>query len=180
MWNLVPWPGIKSWPHALGLLSLIHWTTREVPSLIYWSRFWDHRGDIGAKFTQIILSKAYTDTFSPLKKLFPMSIRNLKVIPLPILSCDLGSRNSLFSLKFQLCKVPGVESWAHRCPCPVRVYGIVEGGRVIYIYTHIYVCIICIIYIYRCIIYSVINIKFNQGPQGKEGFSILTQLQYVY
>ena len=32
-----------------------------------------------------------------------MSIRNLKVIPLPILSCDLGNRNSIFSLKFQLC-----------------------------------------------------------------------------
>ena len=103
MWNLVPWPGIKSWPHALGLLSLVDWTTREVPSLIYWSRFWDHRGDIGAKFTQIILSEAYTDTFSPLKKLFPKSIKNVKVIPLPILSCDLGGRNSIFSLKFKKC-----------------------------------------------------------------------------
>ena len=32
-----------------------------------------------------------------------MSVRNLKVMPLPILSCDLGNRNSIFSLKFQLC-----------------------------------------------------------------------------
>ena len=32
-----------------------------------------------------------------------MSVRNLKVTPLPILSCDLGNRNSIFSLKFQLC-----------------------------------------------------------------------------
>ena len=31
MWDLVPWPGIKSGPHALGGQSLSHWTTREVP-----------------------------------------------------------------------------------------------------------------------------------------------------
>ena len=31
MWDLVPWPGIKSGPHAFGAQSLSHWTTREVP-----------------------------------------------------------------------------------------------------------------------------------------------------
>ena len=31
MWDLVPWPGIKAGPPALGAWSLSHWTTREVP-----------------------------------------------------------------------------------------------------------------------------------------------------
>ena len=31
MWNLVPWPGIKPGPPALGVQSLGHWTTREAP-----------------------------------------------------------------------------------------------------------------------------------------------------
>ena len=31
MWDLVPWPGIKSGPHALGGQSLSPWTTREAP-----------------------------------------------------------------------------------------------------------------------------------------------------
>ena len=34
MWDLVPWPGIKPGPPALGPQSLSHWTTREV-SLIW-------------------------------------------------------------------------------------------------------------------------------------------------
>ena len=33
MWNLVSWPGIEPRPPALGVLSLSHWTTREVPPL---------------------------------------------------------------------------------------------------------------------------------------------------
>ena len=32
MWDLVPWPGIKPGPPALGAWSLSHWTTREVPA----------------------------------------------------------------------------------------------------------------------------------------------------
>ena len=31
IWDLVPWPGIKLWPPALGAWSLSHWTTRDVP-----------------------------------------------------------------------------------------------------------------------------------------------------
>ena len=31
MQDLVPWPGIKPRPQALGARSLTHWTTREVP-----------------------------------------------------------------------------------------------------------------------------------------------------
>ena len=31
MWDLVPWPGIKLGPPALGEWSISHWTTREVP-----------------------------------------------------------------------------------------------------------------------------------------------------
>ena len=33
MWDLVPWPGIEPRPLALGVQSLSHWTTREVPFL---------------------------------------------------------------------------------------------------------------------------------------------------
>ena len=32
MWDLVPWPGIEPRCPALGAQSLIHWTTREIPS----------------------------------------------------------------------------------------------------------------------------------------------------
>ena len=31
MWDLVPRPGIKPRPPALGVWSLSHWTTREAP-----------------------------------------------------------------------------------------------------------------------------------------------------
>ena len=34
-WELVPWPGIKLRPPALGLQSVSHWTSRQVP----WSCF---------------------------------------------------------------------------------------------------------------------------------------------
>ena len=33
MWDLVCWPGIELWSPALGVWSLCHWTTREVPFL---------------------------------------------------------------------------------------------------------------------------------------------------
>ena len=37
-WDLVPWPVIELRPPALGVRSLSHWTTREVPSdlIFYW------------------------------------------------------------------------------------------------------------------------------------------------
>ena len=35
MWDLVPWPGIKPRAPALGAQSLSHWTTREVPHVLY-------------------------------------------------------------------------------------------------------------------------------------------------
>ena len=35
MWDLVPWPGIKPGPPALGAQSLSHWTSREVPMLLF-------------------------------------------------------------------------------------------------------------------------------------------------
>ena len=34
VWDLVPWPGIKPRPPALGARSLNHWTTREVPGWV--------------------------------------------------------------------------------------------------------------------------------------------------
>ena len=33
-WDLVPWPGIKPWPPALGARSLSQWTIREVLSFL--------------------------------------------------------------------------------------------------------------------------------------------------
>ena len=35
MWGLVPWPGIKPRLPALGVWSLSHWTTREVPIFFF-------------------------------------------------------------------------------------------------------------------------------------------------
>ena len=40
MWDLVPQPGIKPGPPALGVWSFSHWTSREVPV----SPFLNHRG----------------------------------------------------------------------------------------------------------------------------------------
>ena len=50
MWDLVPWPGIKPWPPALGAWSLSHWTTREVPNIRFLTRqefklFWSSASD---------------------------------------------------------------------------------------------------------------------------------------
>ena len=36
MWDLVPWPGFEPRPPVSGAWSLHHWTTREVPSLLFW------------------------------------------------------------------------------------------------------------------------------------------------
>ena len=36
---LVPWPGIKPGPHALGVQSLSHWTIREVSILFLFKSF---------------------------------------------------------------------------------------------------------------------------------------------
>ena len=38
MWDLVPWPGIKPRPPVLGVWTLSHWTTREVPVTLYLDR----------------------------------------------------------------------------------------------------------------------------------------------
>ena len=35
MWDLVPWPGIKPVPPQLGVWCLKHWTTREVPPIVF-------------------------------------------------------------------------------------------------------------------------------------------------
>ena len=35
MWDLVPWPGIKPQAPVLGVWSLSHWTTREVPMILF-------------------------------------------------------------------------------------------------------------------------------------------------
>ena len=42
MWDLVPWPGIKPEPPALGVRSLSHWTTREVPVLTSWCNIFSY------------------------------------------------------------------------------------------------------------------------------------------
>ena len=40
MWDLVPWPGIKPRPPALGARSLSHWTIREVPVSAFQCAIW--------------------------------------------------------------------------------------------------------------------------------------------
>ena len=41
MRDLVPWPGIKPRPLALRVLSLSHWTTREVQGPEFWNLAWE-------------------------------------------------------------------------------------------------------------------------------------------
>ena len=42
MWDLIPPPGIEPGPPALGVGSLSHWTTREVPvSGDFWRTYWN-------------------------------------------------------------------------------------------------------------------------------------------
>ena len=37
IWDVVPQPGIEPGPAALGVWSVSHWTTREVPSSLHFS-----------------------------------------------------------------------------------------------------------------------------------------------
>ena len=41
MWNLVPRPGIEPRLPALGVQSLSHWTTREVPGFLVYVTLWN-------------------------------------------------------------------------------------------------------------------------------------------
>ena len=65
MWELVPQPGIKPGPPALGVWSLSHWTTREVPGY-----------SVLMKFFPVI--KVYLHT--PYKKLGKLEIEKMKNI----------------------------------------------------------------------------------------------------
>ena len=49
LWDLVPWPGIKPVPPALGVQSLSCWTTREIASNSGLWMFWP-RGFVGLFF----------------------------------------------------------------------------------------------------------------------------------
>ena len=61
IWNLVPWPGIKPRPPALGVLSLNHWTTWEIPILCsYFLHLW-----------QALCFAMFSD--SPFISIFPLS-----------------------------------------------------------------------------------------------------------
>ena len=42
MWDLVPWPGIKPRPPALGAGNLSHQTTKEVPDPLFLSLTFEH------------------------------------------------------------------------------------------------------------------------------------------
>ena len=39
MWDLVPRPGIEPGHPALGVHSLTHWTTRKVPTNLYFNKY---------------------------------------------------------------------------------------------------------------------------------------------
>ena len=60
VWDLVPWPGIKPGPPALGAQSLSHWTTGEGPANMFW---WE----TGVDFSSFLISPLLQATFpSPL------------------------------------------------------------------------------------------------------------------
>ena len=50
MWALVPQPEIEPGPLALGAQSLSSWTTREVPTLLSWSRLPFHTAEVSCTF----------------------------------------------------------------------------------------------------------------------------------
>ena len=56
MWNLVPWPGIKLRPPALGVQSLSQWTIRETLNLILSSCIPEWRARGGPDCTPISVS----------------------------------------------------------------------------------------------------------------------------
>ena len=59
MWDLVPCPGIKPEFPALGVQSLSHWTTREVPQIPFYSACWEWVGD------EVPLFPTWPPFFSP-------------------------------------------------------------------------------------------------------------------
>ena len=44
IWNQVSLPGIEARPSAMGVQSLSHWTTREVPAMAY--TYYGHYGHV--------------------------------------------------------------------------------------------------------------------------------------
>ena len=50
MWDLVPWPGVKSWAPALGVWGSSHWTDKEIwVTCINWSWIFIGRTDVEAE-----------------------------------------------------------------------------------------------------------------------------------
>ena len=63
MWDLVPWPGIEPRLPAVGVQSLSHWTTGEVPKVWLWSikvtsrMTWFDLQRPGHRSTKLLLNK---------------------------------------------------------------------------------------------------------------------------
>ena len=104
MWDLVPQPGIKPRPPALGGRHLSHWTIREVPFLlltifVLWSLAWSGRSQkdcIDSVIRQKVIVKKschLTKVATPYKIYLFFWLCWLLVTPWPFLSL-LGSRGS--------------------------------------------------------------------------------------
>ena len=69
MWALVPQPETEPGPLALGAQSLSSWTTREVPTLLSWSRLPFHTAEVSSAFKV----DSFTQSFNLLLAMAPYS-----------------------------------------------------------------------------------------------------------
>ena len=78
MWDLVPRPGIKPGPPALGMWSLSHWTIREVPQGVFkWQGLWSQVSEqSGCGENVICLNSRTAASFPQLRPLFRSTLKS--------------------------------------------------------------------------------------------------------
>ena len=82
MWALVPQPETEPGPLALGTQNLSSWTTREVPTLLTWSRLPLHTAEVSSAFK----GDSFTQSFN---RLFPEALQCLGALGLDKGCCPL-------------------------------------------------------------------------------------------
>ena len=78
MWDLVPRPGIKPEPPALGMWSLSHWTIREVPQGVFkWQGLWSQVSECSGCGENVIgLNSRTAASFPQLRPLFRSTLKS--------------------------------------------------------------------------------------------------------
>jgi len=94
MWALVPQPETEPGPLALGAQTLSSWTTREVPTLLSWSRLPFHTAEVSSAFK----ADSFTQSFNLLLAMAPYSSTLAWKIPWVE---EPGGLQSMGSLRFR-------------------------------------------------------------------------------